>query len=294
MSPWEEYLTEAVKAFREEFVSTFSRGEQEYVRKHLLDETLLEPCQMEIFELKAGKGTVLFILHKTTLADMLVNLHTEATTADIRTFYEKEKDHFGVPFDVVEKLLDQRKLQSMLLAYTKSWLSIASEGKPEGFARSLLTSLRTDIKSAQVKTIEKTTEELKKRIPKIPEKDREEFLGYATKIDAALQEIARIDAKYSEEIGGVRKIIGASEEFQDFRVFTTEVEDLKKTHIPKDVFVSEVKRLDEKIDKGLQALNTRMEDLKAIKFWSKRTLLDIALAILAVLATLYGAGVLKF
>jgi hypothetical protein len=294
MGFWEEYATETVKAFREEF-NTFSGGEREYVKEHLLGETLLKPTQMEIFELKVQKGTVLFALHKTTLADMSVNLHTEATTDDIRLFLEKEGDSFKLTSEAVTRLLGL-KTMPWLLAILGRWLYVDHENKrdPRLLARTILSSLRTDIKSAQVRTIEKTTEELKKRIPRIPEEDREELLAYATKIDAALQEIARIDAKVSDEIGGVRKIIGASKEFQDFRVFTTDVEDLKKTHVPKDVFVSEIKRLDEKIDSGLQALNTRMDDLKAIRFWSKRTLLEIALAILAALATLYAAGVLKF
>jgi hypothetical protein len=294
VTAWEEYLTEAIELFREEFGSTFSGGEQEYIRKRLFYGTLLEPCQMEIFELKVEKGAIAFVLHKTNLADMLFNVHTEATMDDIRSFYSKENGNLKLSSELTEQLL-VAPTESQLFVYTERWMFVSFlDVKPKAFAHLLARPLRNEIKDAQVKNIEKTTKELKKSIPKIPQKDRNEFLEYATKIDTALQEIAKIDAKVSEEIGGVRKIIGASKEFQDFRVFTTDVEDLKKTHVPKDVFVSEVKRLDEKIDKGLEGLNTRIEDLKAIKFWSKRTLLEIALAILAALATLYGAGVLKF
>ena len=84
------------------------------------------------------------------------------------------------------------------------------------------------------------------------------------------------------------------EDFQDLRVYTTDVEYLKKTHVHKEVFLVEIKRLDEKINRGLEALNTRIEDLKAIKFWSKRTLLEIALAVWGAIVTLYATGILTF
>lgn len=96
------------------------------------------------------------------------------------------------------------------------------------------------------------------------------------------------------EIDRIHKTVEASKDFQDLRAFITDVEALKKSHIHKDVFIAETKRLDEKIDRGLEALNTRIEDLKAIKFWSKRTLLEIALTIWGTIVTLYTTGILKF
>ena len=55
-----------------------------------------------------------------------------------------------------------------------------------------------------------------------------------------------------------------------------------------------IKRLDEKIEESKETLNTRIDDLKAIKFWSKRTVLEIALTIWGAILTLYVAGILKF
>ena len=116
-----------------------------------------------------------------------------------------------------------------------------------------------------------------------------ELSEHTNKIDNSIRNIRELEQhekrldKIEQEIGGVRKMIGTTKEYQDFRVFTTDIEELKKSHVHKQVFQSEIKRLDQ-----------RIEDLKAIKFWSKRTLLEIALAIMAVIATLYGAGVIKF
>ena len=117
-----------------------------------------------------------------------------------------------------------------------------------------------------------------------------ELVEAGKKLEKALREIRRMD----KEIDRVHRMIGASKDFQDLRAFITDVEALKKSHIHKDVFITETKRLDEKIDRGFEALNTRIEDLKAIKFWSKRTLLEIALALLGTIATLFATGILKF
>lgn len=107
-------------------------------------------------------------------------------------------------------------------------------------------------------------------------------------------QVKQLDKKLKEEVSGMRRLIGTSEKYLDWKAFTTNFEHLKETHIAKDVFDVHMKRLDEKIEKGLEALNTRIEDLKAMKFWSKRTFLEIALAIWGAIVTLYATGILKF
>lgn len=64
--------------------------------------------------------------------------------------------------------------------------------------------------------------------------------------------------------------------------------DLKKSHhVPKDVFESEIRRLDQRIDM-----------VKEIKTGSRRMALEIVLAIMAaastILAALLGAGIIHF
>jgi len=150
----------------------------------------------------------------------------------------------------------------------------------------------SDLEKRKVQ-IEETVVDLRKNVEAIPEEVdlRNKIIETTEKLENQMKELhERLEA----EVGGVRQLIGTSEKFQDFKAFTTDIEHLKTTHVAKEIFHSEIKRVDEKIDKGLEALNTRIEDLKAIKFWSKRTLLEIALAIMAVIATLYGAGVIKF
>ncbi len=98
----------------------------------------------------------------------------------------------------------------------------------------------------------------------------------------------------SEDVDGVRRLVGVSKEFQDWRLLISDVTRLKEEHISKREFDVDIKRLDEKIEKGFDSFNTRIEDLKAIKFWSKRTVLEIALTIWGVFLTLYVAGIIKF
>jgi hypothetical protein len=122
---------------------------------------------------------------------------------------------------------------------------------------------------------------------------REYVEGIAEKIDKALKEIKRIDEhekklmSVEKDIVGMRRLVGSSQEFQDWRVMASDVETLKKTHVTKELFESEIRRIDQKID-----------SLKEIKFWSKRAIVDIVLAMVATvsttIATLMAAGIIKF
>jgi len=104
-----------------------------------------------------------------------------------------------------------------------------------------------------------------------------------TRLVKKIDEYEKRISKIEEDICGVRRIIGVSKEFQDWRALTSDVETLKKKHVGKDLFESEVKRLDQRIDA-----------LKEVKFWSKRTFLEIILAIWGTIVTLYASGVLRF
>ena len=53
----------------------------------------------------------------------------------------------------------------------------------------------------------------------------------------------------------------------------------------KSVFDETVKRLEERTS----ALNTRLNDTRELRFWSRRTLVDILLALMAAAATIYAA-----
>jgi len=150
--------------------------------------------------------------------------------------------------------------------------------------------LRGRLRKTKIRSTEEEIKEIEAESKKILDKSlRLKMLSHTGKISDSILDVKRLEQhehrlkSIEQEIGGVRKMIGTTKEYQDFRVFATDLEELKKTHVHKEVFESEIRRLDQ-----------RIEDLKAIKFWSKRTLLEIALSIMTVIATLYGAGVIKF
>ena len=150
--------------------------------------------------------------------------------------------------------------------------------------------LRMRAREAKIRSIEEEIEEIATGIKKIQDESlRAKMLEHTNKISDSILDVKKLEQhelrlkSIEQEIGGVREMIGTTKEYQDFRAFTSDITELKKTHVHKEVFESEIKRLDQ-----------RIEDLKAIKFWSKRTLLEIALAIMTVIAVLYGAEVIKF
>ena len=99
--------------------------------------------------------------------------------------------------------------------------------------------------------------------------------------------------KFEEDFSALREMVGTDEHI-GWKAFCSDLKHLKATHLEKEVFDAHIKRLDEKIENKIDALNTRIEDLKAIKFWSKRTVLEIALAVWGAFMTLYVAGIIKF
>lgn len=151
--------------------------------------------------------------------------------------------------------------------------------------------INSKYRDKQIASIENNTATLKNYIIKSKPLNTVELTEITKEIDSALQEIKRIDehdkklVSVEKDIVGMRRIVGESKDFQEWRVLTPEVQRLKDEHISRKEFESDIKRLDEKID----SVNTRIKDLREIKFWSKRAVLDIALAIVATVSTAIAA-----
>ena len=125
--------------------------------------------------------------------------------------------------------------------------------------------LRQRIRTKQRQKIEETVDNLKEDAKAIPEtvELRNKILESTQRLDNQIKELNR---KVDEDVQALRRLVGTSEDFLDWKAFSTDVKLLKETHITKEIFDTHIERLDEKINKGLDALNTRIEDLKAIKF----------------------------
>jgi len=291
---WEEYLTEAVKVFRHGLETLISITGQKLLRENSFDRLPFEPFQIEVLEFRTRGSTVLLLAHDKNLPDMSLNIRKNIENVNESEFAKK----YGYSQDwllLAQGATLHSKTGNLLTVLSKMGINILE--RPESsrqLGEFFLKEAYGTLKEAQVNTIEQNTDGLRKSIAKIPEEDiREELLTTTTKINGALQEIRRVD----EEIGKVRRFIGITKEVQDWRLLVSDVDRLKGEHVPKGEFDAHIKRLDEKIDTGLKALDKRIEDMKAIRFWSKRMILDITLAMIAVasttIAALLAAGILK-
>lgn len=172
---------------------------------------------------------------------------------------------------------------------------LLSENPKDLATRDVKAIARDARKYAETETIESKTEEIKSEAEKVLDENlRERLLKAAEEIEYSLNEMKRLDeherkiSAIEGEIDGVRKLIGKTKEYQDWKALVSEVAEFKKTpHVAKELFESEIKRLDQRIDA-----------LREIKFWSKRTIIDIILAVIAtastIIAALFAVGVLHF
>jgi hypothetical protein len=176
--------------------------------------------------------------------------------------------------------------------YTKNFTFIVfRENKmnedPVSAALSGVDRMRTKaVRETESKLIGQKTEQIKSQAEKVQDLTQRETLLKATKdIELSLAKLSVLEQQAQKmnaiegEIEGVRKLIGTSKEYQDWKILVEEVASFKKIpHVTKELFDSEIRRLDQRID-----------SLREIKFWSKRTALDLALAALATTSTIIAA-----
>ena len=299
---WKDFLSEFVTTFREEF-KKFDLKEQELIRERGFDELPLEPCQIELLDYGVRKAVVILLIHDRTLPDMIFRIHKDVKSLEVSEFTSK----YGLSLlletraEKIEELFSMSGESTILITKGNAFFHVGERLTATELVTSLISQAKGLLRTEQVDVIKRSADGLKESISKIPEKGiRDELLATTRKIDASLQEIRRLD----EDIGKVRKLVGVTKEIQDWKLLVSDIDRLKGEHVSKQVFDAKIERLDEKIEKGLEslnqrvdegikALNTRIEDLKAIKFWSKRTLLEIALAIWGAIVTLIVAGIIK-
>ena len=144
----------------------------------------------------------------------------------------------------------------------------------------------------QRKKIESTVTDIKRFAEDIPEtvQLKNKIIESTKRLEGQIKELNK---KFEKEVAVLRDLKEVKEQFS-WRASSFDVKRLKETYLDKEVFDAHVKRLDEKIENKTEALSIRIEDLKAIKFWSKRTVLEIALTIWGAFLTLYVAGIIKF
>jgi len=303
---WQEYLDKFVDSVRQMYEQELLKlGLSPKVLEDMTDSlitryTFLKPCQIYVFQLPLIHQVAWFVTFDHDKPDKFFEV-VEELKVSLKEFLESSAEYtrFLGALESKREIIDVKDELFLEFQVTFSipclWLFNYGGPKeripPERLTfRLWSTKMAIVYRYLQWHRITKSAEEILDKARVIrkarpsrmllkAEKEIQKSLGNLKKIDEHEQRLMTMEG----QIKDFRALVGYSKEFQYFKAFTADIGYLKKTHMNKEVLQSEIKRLDQ-----------RIEDLKAIKLWSKRTLLEIALAIMTVIAALYGTGVIKF
>jgi hypothetical protein len=317
MISWKEYIKSNILEFRKRY-EELPEESKRIIKEDILlfSWSLNKPCQVILIDFVEPYPKCVVILRSEEYPDMevivLKNVAFGTFSSEVLEKVELLKSLDIKEINAITGYIKQAASEiwgktwcvaarafkkSYLLLYSKDPRSVRDREIADFMSDIMMAHVNSALREKQRKKIEQTVGDIKRDAEAIPEAVdlRNKIIENTTRLDNQIKELNK---KVEEDVSAIRKLVGTSKDFLDWKVFSTDVEHLKETHIAKDVFDAHMKRLDEKIDKGLDALNTRIDDLKAIKFWSKRTLLDIILAAIAtvstIIAALLAAGILKF
>jgi len=301
---WEEYVKRNISHFRafnearmiSEYKDAFATERWAFLT------SLFPPCQVVVLDFGETYPTSFLVVHNSKKQDMdtiiLENLNPKNLTfqdlkkrlLDLLSSQEIQDIHKII--GSIEPRAGTRWISSWMPLYNSALVMSRDDPRTENSPNALSMNLTEAmnfyaaryLEDKQRAKIEETVSSLRKDAEAIP-KDfdfRDKIIETTARLEA---QVEQLNKKVDEEIGGVRRLVGTTKDFQDFRVFTTDVTDLKKSHVPREVFDSEIKRLEQKID----SMKEIIASMKEIKFWSKNNILIISLAIIATASTLIAA-----
>lgn len=297
MTSWNEFLTDYIKSWRSSFEKMSAEEKKLAFDSHYAKYLFTEPCQIEVIALKKPFHVLWIVDHDENRNDMEFIVHSDVET-DFNSFFNQRRKEDPAWFKRFKEIVPRTKIKDPHLGKSSLWsfgkdfffiffnYDIRKED-PKILGAAEVSFIRQDsLKAAEREAIGIKTEEIKSEAGKIPDKYlRSSLLKAAEEIENSLSELKRLEsheqkiAALEGEIKGVRKLIGTTKEYQDWKLLVSDVETFKRTpYIKKALFDSEIRRLDQRIDA-----------LKEVKFWSKRTIVDVALAVIAAASTIIAA-----
>jgi hypothetical protein len=285
---WNEYLTKIIEISRQSYEVERVKN---LVKDRFFDSSFLPPCQVEVLD--SGREVIWLLVHDTKRKDKEFEIHH-----NVKNYGESEFARTYKLKTLPETFLESKPSNvAQLWIFTKQRTFSGLSGDPEDVADQILETLMTwaryELREDQVNAIRRSTSGLRESASRLEQKEMRDYVEkFAKKIDRALEEIKRIDehekklVSVEKDIVGVRRLVGVSQEFQDWRTLASDVTALKKKPlVSQGIFTSEIKRLDQRIDA-----------LTEIRFWSKRTIVDVVLAAVAtastIIAALLAAGII--
>lgn len=268
LNSWEEYVKSNILKFRAQYETSVSGEDKRLVMKNreIFYYSLSKPCQIVVVDFLKTYPKCFIILHGEERSDMetrVVEMPFENLSADaLKEIEELTSISLEETQKIVTSMQDMRTRMEEWGALMGDWKffgnsSVVFERRdfrtmadPFEFSKWQIKHIKNEIsrisREKGIDKIEETVGIIKRDAKEIP------IVELRTKIIEASQrlegEIISLRKKVDEEIGGVRKMIGDTKEFQDFKVFTTDVSDLKKSHVPREVFDAKVSELGTRID----------------------------------------------
>lgn len=237
---------------------------------------LLGECKYAIFEITAGNGHLMELNEAINLRKNVFALysvrdrrqskppHTVSsmlTTANIVLLgydsIENLEEIIYTLFPSIEEDLPATLLQVLKVACV-----------PSEHAQTVLSYL--DSSERQKKKIENNIADIKREAEKIQVAEmRGQVIGVTERLESRLRELdkkleiskltseSKDSEALEEEIAAIRKIVGSTKEYSDWKTLLEEIESLKETHIPREVVEANLQRLESKIDNALELIAER-------------------------------------
>lgn len=280
---WNKYLDDLVTTFRE-YISSLDLESREKLKSTSAESLLTEPCQIELLYVANKNVLILLVVHDKDLPDKLFKIQPDLKSLDESEFLKKYK--FSARPDLEYILPDSTHVFSI---HTETISDAPKDSPPDKLAKVLWDFATHEIRSEKINSIGKSTSQLIETIERVPQaKMRAELLATTKRIDETVKEIRRLD----QSVDKVRKLIGTSTDFQDWRVLIADVERLNREHVPREVFESNVKEINGRIDslssvkeaydKVLQQQSKLLEQQSSFITWIKYATIGVPIAIVLV------------
>lgn len=281
---WEEFLTKYVNTWRDEFGKLSVSERETFLSWYTSHYHFLEPIQIEVIDFAQPRGVIWIITRDKDRNDMEFIVHSNVKES-LQSFLDRKKVQDPTWFKKFEAIIPSLLNYQDRTKWREGVWSFADEitfcflhynpleKAPVEYARSDLKGNLSFLQRNLIREdIQNTARQIESDADQIPDKNlRSKFLESTRKLQYSLSQIKRIDEYerklrlMEEEIGGVRKMIGVSKEYQDWRLLASDVSRLKGEHVPREVFDSKVRELStkieafEKIEKAYERLSSQQE-----------------------------------
>ena len=274
---WNEYLNKIIDNLRLFYNSQSPQKElPQKDQDELFVNSFLPPCQVEVLD--SDYEAVLLVVHDKERKDKEFYIKKIIKNFGESDFIKKYKLLLPPNFAKTEPATSP----NIWIITEKDFFAIDaadSDAVAERIIGKISVRINAKFRDKQIASIEHTTASLKDYINKSEPTDKVELTEITKKIDTALQEIKRIDEhdkkilSVEKDIVGMRRLVGESKEFQEWRALTSDVQRLKDEHVARKEFDANIRRLDEKID----SVNTLSETLEKLGFGQKEQFLILHL-----------------